>query len=140
MSKLTAFEWGLYIGNAVEHQGGFMFILHGIDIFLDHIELLSYNVLMNKQKYEESDCKPILRSLDQMTDEERAYITSKYFYGYEFYVQYVFLDEMNNLAVRLSDDSKYYMCHVDFIDWLTEKGFAIRNEFERGVAVEDESK
>lgn len=123
-------NWGLYIGQKVCCQ-------KKQDVILGLTTTTSNQVLLHCQNniYNTSflDCQPILRSLDQMTDDEKEEF-SKVFLDDE-YLEHITVD---NYFVTLNvSPYSYTDSNIRVIDWLTEKGFAIRGEFERGVAVKE---
>lgn len=125
MSELKSKEWGLYKGQkiAVSINAVFFddvkpdtFIMKGFDEGL--ILKCEERIMEIESKY----CKPILRGLNQMTEEEK-----------------------NEFECLVSETAKYIYVQGNKItnplitDWLTQKGFAIRQEFERGVAIKEEN-
>lgn len=135
MSNLTAQEWGLYIGQKVICDNK-KFVIKGIKE-LNHICLYDEFGIAVKSE----DCKPILRSLDQMTDEEKNLLSSLIEKDRHLFDCVVIV---GNIISCKYDFGLCGVAHepatIKIIDWLTQKGFAIRNEFERGIAIKEESK
>lgn len=134
MTKLTAQEWGLYVGNIVLVDVAKMFksfstfapqrfTLKGCNsgklfVFGDQ------NGLSGDFEVDTEHCKLMLRDLSQMTEDEHK----------EFHL--LFDEHIDSIIIK-NEKEEMWFDTPELTDWITRKGFAIRGEFERGVAVRE---
>jgi len=128
-TKLTAQDWGMMIGKEVcyEEETGSnpIFTLTGVVEKDEMIDLWGYRSI-----YADHVCKPILRALDQMTNEEVDSLQFKFIHiGSVSNSNKNIVD--NNFVSLLSNTSR----KLDLVDWLTQKGFDIRNFIEQDLAI-----
>lgn len=135
---MKAKDWNLYIGQDVQIENvGRLTLSHATDAGTGTCLFFT-----NGDGYVADErCKIILRSVDKMTLAERRDISEICFPDEKhIFIDAIIIDGNNMLAAITLSGDKYYMPHINLIDWLTAKGFAIRGEFERGVAIKEEEK
>lgn len=119
-TKLTTQDWALCIGHKLIIDGGDSYIIE--EVGRGHLHLKG----LNNMKVVPTFCKPILRTLDQMTEEEKN----------EFEKECVKISSLNeSYYITFYGDIIYYSVHQ--IDWLTRKGFDIRGWIEAGLAIKE---
>jgi len=132
--ELTTQDWGMMIGREVqcgeEMGSNSVFSLAGI------YEKLNGDLILTSQKdghYGAFICKPILRTLDQMTEEEMN--QSLKFFNIEKFDTSIFKNENDSFVFELEWGADR---DVDVSDCLTQKGFDIRNWIDSGLAIKKE--
>ena len=138
--ELSAQDWGLMIGRELHSKENGCDILEGVTINAHkQIMLHCKNGLYNTEFIE---CKPFLRTLDQMTeDEKREYKESFY------HTEATLLQLSYDSDGLIQEDCLFYSTHPGHFpirepqkfDWLTRKGFDIRGWIEAGLAVKKDS-
>jgi hypothetical protein len=131
-------NWGLYLGQKVSCDNMIMNIegVWGDEIYLSDGDD-KYRVKLSDENLQYY--KPILRSLDRMTLAEKRDLSEICFPDEDYlFIDAIIIDEKNMLAAITLSGDKYYMPHINMIDWLTAKGFSIRGEIEKGLAIKEE--
>lgn len=123
-------NWGLYIGQRVVRNGE-VFELIGVSDKVLYIKDFcdEYGVTLRS-------CKPILRSLNQITDEEKIEFGELFLDG--ACLEHITVE--NYFVTLFIYPYSYNDSDIRMIDWLTAKGFSIRGEFENGLAIKEENK
>lgn len=130
---LTAREWGMMIGQKIEFRDA------------EHVEVFTLNNVWDglaldlfgaedSEPFAAEDCKPVPRAIEQITKEEKEELEEMY--GGDFKIElykygYKFIDEENDPF----GDEEPVSFGVDDIDWLTGRGFDIRDWIDHGLAV-----
>lgn len=135
--QLTPQQWGMMIGQKVSITRGTASLVKIIKcVRSDFIETSSVNSEIQDgtfQWYPVEYCKPILQTLDQMTEEEM--IEFKSMLPAEMHNANIKFDETDGFLVSSNTDHDYLSYSIDHVDWLTRKGFDIRNWIEDGLAI-----
>ena len=132
--KLTAQDWALHIGKKI--------LCDGCEYKLLGVSFSGLNVIDKYSKYDVKfdNCKPILRTLDQMTeDEKQEYVD---LFGGVKPNHFYYDGTRNGVVICVIGCCDYfgqfYVASTIILDWLTQKGFDIRNWIEQGLAVKEE--
>jgi len=134
--KITIHDWGMMIGQEVESVYGSTFKIVGLGAGID-----GEFTLFGEDGFFEiaEDCKPILRTLNQMTSDEMN--ESLDFFKVKKFDISSFEDGFNDFAfvTEFIDELQWGADKdIDVYDYLTHKGFDIRNWIDSGLAIKKE--
>ncbi len=132
MKELDLFSWGLMIGQKIKYNDGdfnITFILEGGRNEFGGLELFD-SIL---EQFTACFCKPILRTLDQMTDEEK-----KELIGWDWILSEKYRFTNSGYYHTTNKIKHFHNFSIEEIDWLTQKGFDIRGFIDAGLAIKKE--
>ena len=134
-NQLTAQQWGLCIGQKAVANDGVSGVVEG---YRYGYILLKYTEFNAGRFYKTSEIKPILRTLDQITYEEKLELMSVVSKNAGKVLALKTSDSHNFSSNPADYDDLFTYAHVAAIDWLTAKGFDIRGWIEQGLAIKGE--
>jgi len=132
-NELTVQDWGRLIGQKVQTPDG----IKKISEVRNSTIMCELENHFARRCYKRNYCKPILRTLGQMTEEEK--------------IVFADINGVNNsehLNVRIFDDRVWFnnsrnkersVTSIYTVDWLTQEGFDIRGWIDAGLAIKDGS-
>ena len=131
-TKLTIQDWGLMIGQKVKWKNKNFYLLavdmHRLSLMAPKGKNTHYAHIINDKP------KPILRTLDQMIEEEKKEFAKIFHKGYEItniFESSIFYKKCGGFKGEIEHDIKSY-------DWLTQKGFDVRGWIDAELAIREE--
>ena len=134
MKALTAQDWGRLIGQKAMYKGAIFEIKH----LLDH-ECGTLFIGDGHGHVSAKLCKPILRRVEDMTDEEKDEFV--YSEGYKSPTLNFWIEDNSdiiwfNVYHRDVEHFISQTCSINDYDWLESKGFDIRGWIDAGLAID----
>ena len=134
--SLTVRDWGKLIGKKVvkcfgtDNQEIFTLLAVG---YLDSYYLQHGDVDIGYPSNEIPDfCKPILRRIEDMTEEEKGEFEKEFINGKLLTIGNFSYEEGNPITMI----KHFYHFEIAHYDWLDERGFDIRGWIDQGLAID----
>jgi len=139
-SKLTIQDWGMMVGQEVEFKVAKytkIFTLTNLwNDRLDNSGVILFGSDTADDPVDAPYCKPILRTLTQMTFKDFDKITEKFKVGISLEL---IKDETNDYILKQIEDEFSNEEVIHLYDHLTAEGFDIRGWIENGLAIKGEN-